>query len=565
MIPSNWRKDWSLMSEFFGGEEIGRIEEKLKGLRVENVVYCSFENRYAKSGGLAAVTKAIIPHLGRLPGVRRALLLSPFYPRIMNRERLEDTGKRFQVVLGGKRVQAFLLREENEYFLGADGYFDADNSDRDPYLYVAGDPEANQRKLLENALFFCKAVPSALDKMDIRSHVILHLQEWQTAPLALSAKEAMLEGTLESCGCVHTLHNPYDCFIPQRDLETLVARPERLNRYFTPDRQGITAFQLGLPLSDAPLSTVSGHFAAEFSEDILQTEHFTPHLQGIFKRTRVIGVNNGMFIPFPPEYRDNANLDTASIRRAKEKKRRELLNILDSYHPSQRFGSLTYRGESISKLPDAIPIFVMSGRLDYSQKGYDVLLRAIRQFGKDEIKVVLSPPASDERALAFFRQATKYCNGNLTVFPMRMEKGYQELQMGASYGLMPSIYEPFGAAVEYMAAGTVTIARATGGLLDQIEDNVSGLLFREKTAHYTLPNIQSFTGTASQPEKRAGNPWLVDMVSALTARMRDALDIFTHQPDRYYSIITKGFKKARTFDWDTTARLYLDIYRQAAK
>lgn len=564
MSPSNWRKDWSLMSEFFSGEEISRIGDRLKGLRVENVVYCSFENRYAKSGGLAAVTKAIIPYLEKLPGVRRALLISPFYSRIMKRELLEDTGKRFQVVLGTKRVQAFLLRKENEYFIGADGYFDAHNPDGDPYLYVAGDPEANQRKLLENALFFCKSVPSVLDKLDIRSHVILHLQEWQTAPAALSAKEAMLEGTLESCGCVHTLHNPYDCFIPKKDLATLLVRPERLTKFFTPDRQGITAFQLGLPLSDAPLSTVSGHFAEEFSEDILQTAHFAPHLQDIFKRTRVVGVNNGMFIPFPPEYRDNAALNAASIRGAKKKKRRELLEILASYHPSQRFGSLTYRGESIAKLPDAIPIFVMSGRLDYSQKGYDILLRAIRQFGKDEIKVVLSPPASDDQALAFFRQTAEYCNGNLTVFPMRMEKGYQELQMGASYGLMPSIYEPFGAAVEYMAAGTVTIARATGGLLDQIKDNVSGLLFRETAAHYTLPNIQAFTRTASQPEKRAGNPWSADMVAALAARMRDALDIFKHQPDHYYSMMTEGFKKARTFDWETAARLYLDIYRQTA-
>ena len=553
------------MSEFFSGEEIARIAGRLEGMPVENVVYCSFENRFAKSGGLAAVTKAILPYLGTLPGVRRALLVSPFYPAIMKRELFEDTGKRIRVRLGEREIEAYLLRKGNEYFIGADGYFDAANPDGDPYLYVMGDSEANQRKTLDSALFFCKAVPAVLAALDIKENVILHLQEWQTAPLAFTAKEAMLEGRLESCGCVHTLHNPYDCFIPTEDLELLFIRPERLEGEFSKKREGITAFQLGLPLSDAPLSTVSRNFAAEFNDDILQTQHFAPHLQEIFSRTEVIGVNNGMFIPFPPEYRDIPSITLSSIRRVKEEKRRQLLAILDAYHPAQRFGELTYRGGPITGLPGGIPIFVMSGRLDFSQKGYDILLRAVARFEEDHIKVVLSPPSSDEHALAIFRKTAEQCKGNITVFPMRMEEGYQELQMGGTFGLMPSIYEPFGAAVEYMAAGTVTIARATGGLIDQIDDNISGLLFKEHSARYTIQNIRSFANTATQPEMRVDNPWATDMVSALVKRMRDAIDLFKNRPDRYDAMILAGLEKALTFDWNTSVRLYLDIYRQAAK
>jgi glycogen synthase len=543
------------MSEFFGREEIARIEDRLKGLRVENVVYCSFENRYAKSGGLAAVTKMILPYLGTLPGVRRAILVSPFYPGIMKRELLEDTGKRISVKFGERTVEAFLLRQDNEYFLGAEGFFDAENPDGDPYLYVSGDGEANQRRILENALFYCKAVPQVLSALDIKRDVILHLQEWQTAMLALTAKEAMVEGTLDSCGCVHTLHNPYDCYIPCKDLELLGIgqKPE-----------GLTAFQLGLPLSDAPLSTVSKHFAREFRDDILQTRHFAPHLQEIFSRTEVVGVNNGMFIPFPSEYQDVPSVTVSGIRKVKGEKRRLLLEILDTYRPPQRFGDLTYRGGSITGLPDSIPIFVMSGRLDYGQKGYDILLNAISQFEEDEIKVVLSPPSSDERSLALFRKTAKHCKGNLTVFPMRMEEGYQELQMGSTFGLMPSIYEPFGAAVEYMAAGTVTIARATGGLLDQIDDNATGLLFREPPDNYTIGNIRAFADTAPQPETRAKNPWAQDMAVALTTRLRDAMKLYRNQPDQYDAMILAGLKKALAFDWSTSASLYLDIYQRVS-
>ena len=556
MSPSNWRKDWSLMADFFSGEEIACIEDRLKGLRVENVVYCSFENRYAKSGGLAAVTKAIIPYLGKLPGVRRAILISPFYSHIMKRDLFEDVGERISVKLGRRTVDAFLLRQDNKYFLGAEGYFDADNPDRDPYLYVPGDGEANQRRILENALFFCKAVPAVLATLGIRENVILHLQEWQTAMLALTAKVAMVDGTLDSCGCVHTLHNPYDCYIPGKDLELLGIGQRR---------EGLTAFQLGLPLSDAPLSTVSKHFAREFRDDILQTRHFAPHLQGIFSRTEVVGVNNGMFIPFPSEYQDVPSVTVSGIREVKAEKRRLLLGILDSYRPPQRFGDLTFEGGSITKLPHDIPIFVMSGRLDYGQKGYDILLNAISQFEEDDIKVVLSPPSSDERSLALFRQTAGRCKGNLTVFPMRMEEGYQELQMGSTFGLMPSIYEPFGAAVEYMAAGTVTIARATGGLMDQIGDNTTGLLFREPPDHYTIDNIRAFADTAHQPEIRAENPWAQDMAAALTNRIRDAAELYKNQPDHYDAMILAGLKKALVFDWSTSADLYLDIYQRVSQ
>ncbi len=560
MIYSSWRKDWSLMACFFSGDEIARIAGAFKGMRLENIVYCSFENRFAKAGGLAAVTKAIIPYLGALPGIKKAILISPFYPRIMKRELLDDTGKRLRVRFGKREIEAFLLRHQNEYFIGAEGYFEADNPDGDPYLYVQGDPVANEREILKNALFFCKALPSVLEELDLRENVILHLQEWQTAATSLTVKEAILAGKLTSCACVQTLHNPYDCFIPRKDLERLFIDPARIAGEFS-NRDGITAFQLGLPLSDGPLSTVSRHFATEFSEDILQTQHFAPHLQEIFKRTTIAGINNGMFIPFPPEYRDLSSITASDIQRVKRQKRQELLHILDSYLPSQRFGELNYRENSIIDLPDEIPIFVMSGRLDFSQKGYDVLLRAIAHFGKDEIKVVLSPPSSDKQALAMFRGTAEHCKGNVTVFPMRMEQGYMELQMGSSFGLMPSIYEPFGAAIEYMAAGTVTIARATGGLIDQIDDNVSGLLFKEAPDHYTIHNIRSFAGTADHPEKRAGNPWAGDMEFALVKRMRDAIAIFQTQPELYHSIILNGLKKAAEFDWETSAAQYLEIYR----
>ena len=72
------------------------------------------------------------------------------------------------------------------------------------------------------------------------------------------------------------------------------------------------------------------------------------------------------------------------------------------------------------------------------------------------------------------------------IYPFRMEAGYQELMAGATYVVMPSLYEPFGAATEPYLAGTPVVARATGGLTDQVTDiaanpdRATGFLYREQ-------------------------------------------------------------------------------------
>jgi len=48
--------------------------------------------------------------------------------------------------------------------------------------------------------------------------------------------------------------------------------------------------------------------------------------------------------------------------------------------------------------------------------------------------------------------------------PFQNGKRLPRTAIGATFGVMPSIYEPFGSAVEYMANGTVNIGRATGDL-----------------------------------------------------------------------------------------------------
>ena len=569
-----WKRDWSLMSFFFNGDDIAAITAKLKNLKINNVVFCSFENRFAKSGGLAAVTTNILPYLKEVNNIPSVILLTPFYPLIMDSQELRPAGINFSVPFNNKTIHAELYeytchydkpRSSSliEYYLKAEGFFEARNGLGDPYSYDEDNKERSNNILSENSLFFCKAVPFALNALNIREDIICHLNEWQTALISLTAKEAMLNNTLKSCGTVQTMHNSYDSIISWDNFTNLLDGARREKAAGFPGK-GLSAYRIGLRMVDAPITTVSENFAQELSADIIQTEHYAPHLQSIFRSSGIYGINNGMFVGFSPEFPKREQHTIEEIRRIKLKNRKALLRVLSTYKPRERFGELTYKGKTISGLPDNIPVIVMSGRLDPVQKGYYILLRAIERFSEDEIKVILTPMSVHPSDLDYFYEIACKCKGNVTVFPVRMEKGYYELQTGSTFGIMPSIYEPFGAAVEYMASGTVNIGRATGGLVDQI-DNECGFLYKEDAVFYTPENMCAFVDTAHMIQMRKTNPWVQSMADNLYEVLKKAIDIYRNHPEQYYQMIINGFKKARQFNWETTAKKYYRVYEMVSR
>jgi glycogen synthase len=569
-----WRRDWKLMSVFFNGDEIAYITDRLKNLKIYNAVLCSFENRFAKSGGLAAVTTNILPFLKEINNIQSVILMTPYYPLIMSGSKLISTGISFNVLFNNKTIKVELLEYNlrygkpqkgslKEYYLKAEGFFGAGNGLKDPYTYDEKSKERSGAILNENAVFFCKAVPLALNALNIRENIIFHLHEWQTALISLTAKEAMLNGKLKSCGTVQTMHNSYDSKISWDYILKLLDGPRRQKVAGFPG-EGLSFYQIGLQLVDAPVTTVSEHFARELTSDIIQAEQYAPHLHSILTTSGVYGIDNGMFVDFSPEFQKREKHSLDEIREIKLKNRRALLRVLSTCKPSERFGDLTYHGGTISKLPDNIPIIVMTGRLDTVQKGYYVLLRAIEKFSEDEIKVILAPMPVHHANLDYFYEVACKCKGNVTVFPLRMEKGYHELQTGATFGVMPSIYEPFGAAVEYMASGTVNIGRATGGLVDQI-DRKCGFLYKEDSVFCILENVRSFIESADIVQMRKTNPWAQSMADNLYEVLRKAINVYQNHPDDYYQMILNGFKKAKQFNWEANAKKYYQVYEMVSK
>ncbi len=101
---NSWKKNWALMRTFYTGDEIATVAERLKKLKINTLVFCSFESRFARSGGLAAVTMNILPFLKEVNNIPSLIPMTPLYSKIMDESTLESASASFNVIFNKKSV-----------------------------------------------------------------------------------------------------------------------------------------------------------------------------------------------------------------------------------------------------------------------------------------------------------------------------------------------------------------------------------------------------------------------------------------------------------------------------
>jgi len=551
------------------------------------VAFVTFENEFAPLGGLAAVMRELPRRMAQAEQ-GECFTLTPFFRQITRCRRkqfaeIHPTGHTVSVRFDGQphRVEILQHVDANRFhtfLLDAAGFFNAPcdcgnppdpKAPCNPYLDPA-DPD----QLLQDALFFCAAVPRALVALGKIRDLVLNLQDWPAACVALTIRE---EPRIQSAACVLTLHNPYDKPLSDRDLARISVQP----------LAGPTVLTGMLPLLDGPLCTVSENFAAELTSDPLHTAVYAPHLQDHFRARGIVGVNNGLFsrLDFPQAAIDAAGEgDFGPVLEEKQKRRQALVQVLGEYTPREAWGSLDLAGFDG-------PIFLMFGRDDPRQKGYDLAAAAIRRIPKGKARYVFTPIPGDEglEGLRFLRELADERPGEVKVFPFRMAQGYMELQRGSSYLVMCSFYEPFGGATEGYAVGTPVVARATGGLVQQIVPHTGGsispaarrlaerfhrrgaapcgFLFREPA----LPAADVEAGwraivdcaywpAGDRVADRLGIPLFDAMVGEATRAFGDAVDLYTRDPTGYARMIYHGFGMLDRFPWERAVQEYQRVY-----
>jgi glycogen synthase len=557
--------------------------------QINRIAFISYETPYAPCGGVAAVLGRLPAHLHRATGLPVAVI-TPFHYRISRTSNLEaelQLAGRIKVRFDNLSIPVKILQLESDgtwYFLQAeDRQFFAGR--RHPYD-VGQDPEQIADNLRRDALFFGAASAQSLSVIAPRADWILMMQDWEgaTAALALASSppRAGYRGFL-------TIHNSYDSRATDRDLLRFDINPDRC--------PGDTVLERALPLVAEPVFTVSDQFALDFTAELLQSEVMAPHLREELP-PKLVGVNNGPFadLAVSPEILVEARQgDFTAIKDWKAAHRQKALEALDRVVPTPE---KPVWGDLGKFERDTAPWFILAGRDDTRQKGYDVAASAIAHFlaEGEQARFLFFPIPGDEGlpGLNFLKKLARRFPESILVLPFIFREGYFAALRGATFAIMPSLYEPFGMANEFYLQGAVGIGRATGGILQQIvplrsaasfswavqaragrwydaSARPTGFLYRERDdlpsaiSDWEAINSAGYNLQGRRPdrvEQRERLSLFQAMANELRLGIADAARLYRDQPDRYYRMLTDGIDYIRdNFSWERAAHAYARYLR----
>lgn len=550
----------------------------------QSVAFVTYESPFAPSGGIAAV-------MSRLPeAIASASRLStyvftPFHSRIPKTTSLKDEmtslGK-IIVPYGAEKITVninllerkvnwcFLEAEDERFFAGL----------RHPYD-LSTQPDQLSKNLRRDSLFFGCAVARSLPLVSSDASWLVLMQDWEAAATAL----ALADRPEKDYRLFLTIHNSYDSGVSDSELQRFGIRPKK--------SPGNTILQRALSIIHKPVFTVSDQFAADFSSETLQSAVLAPHLKQSLADS-LIGVNNGVFseLAIDRKMLDQAKRgDFEPLRQWKAANRAQALIALDEFTPSE---AKPIWGDLRKLKRDGAPWFVLAGRDDPRQKGFDVACLGIAEFlsSGGQARFLFFPIPGDEGlpGLTFLKNLARKFPESVLVLPFIFQEGFFSALQGATFGLMPSLYEPFGMANEFYLKGTVGIGRATGGIIQQIvplrsssafshavqarSDHYygasalpTGILFRERdeipsaVSDWLAINAAEYDKTGKsldRVEQRASLPLFQAMATELRLSIEDGVKIYEHPSDLYYEMLTEGINYIlRNFSWERAAQAYL--------
>jgi glycogen synthase len=560
--------------DFFPDEDIEKIRQADRTFdgASRTIIFVVFENKYASLGGLAAIADSM-PQFIQQSGEPIAF----FSPYHCNNKKIREAGaqgrfttlfKEIDFSSGAYSGKVCCLQDSTakipSYYCAIDGHF---LPPEDPYHY--SDPSL----LAIDALVFCAALPAVFKKLGLTKNLLIHAHDWETAALALTSKMALLDKQLSSAKTILTLHNSYDAHLPKSLAQ----------RFFGHATAAETFLQMFIPLLSGPLTTVSTPFAHELLHDPLQRGVFTPHLQAVFSKNPPIGVENGAFTDHTAPFSEPALLkcehgDFSMALAEKNITRRGLFDRLQSCRDPRALGEMKLNGGDA-----AAPVFFMSGRLDFMQKGFDAVIRAFQRLLRGKAKLLFCPNISGALPANvddFISEALRNCKGDMVIWPFPISsREYFDLLGGASFMVMPSLYEPFGCATEAFAAGTPVVARATGGLWAQVRpcNNIripafyrnilqysgtpkepTGILFREEFPD--LSAEEAWKTFVTLPLcRRCESPLYESIVESAASALRTAIDVYAN-PTRYGALVYNAAASTAGFSWTDTIGNYRKVY-----
>ena len=457
---------------------------------------------FAKRGGLGDVA-------GSLPKALRALghdvrIVMPAYQNIeRGYPNVEASNLILQVPVRNNSAQAGVFTghlpdsDVPVYFIAEWHLFNRDNIygyDDDAYRFA----------------FFSRAamqLPHALDWYP----TIIHAHDWHTAPAVFWLKtRGQQDEKLRDIKTVFTIHNLAHQGKADWDLVDYLGI--QTHRLWEEDFGRINLMARGIYHSDS-ITTVSPTYMREIT-----TPDGGAGLDGLLRHRQaaLTGILNGI-----DDTRWNPATDT------------RLPHHFDKNSIEKRL-TLRHALQAEVGLPqqDNIPLIAMISRLDW-QKGLDLMGEIVERLMNrraGEVQFVLLGSGQPEYEAMFRNMQAKYSDHCRAVLAYNANLA-PLIYAGSDLFLMPSLFEPCGLSqLLSMRYGSIPVVRATGGLVDTVEDGVSGFVFHDFS-------VEAF--------------W-----NALTR----AIDIYHNDKKQWQQIQKTGM--SRDFSWENSARLYEALYNR---
>ncbi len=468
---------------------------------------------FAQTGGLGEVLSALPAELAGL-GVEVDVFMPKYRGIDPDRFQIQKLSATIELTLNARQIKANLWSYEDKrgvryLFLEADNYYDRE------YLY--GTPEGDYEDNAERFVFLTRAaIEWALSSGN--HYDIFHSHDWQAAltPVYLRTLYAGEQKVNESAS-VMTIHNlGYQGIFWHLDMPLVGVGWE----FFTPSHMEfhgkLNFLKSGIVFAEK-VNTVSPGYRNE-----ILTPTFGFGLEGILqeKGDDLVGILNGVdYTVWNPE------LDALIASRYSAQ---DLAGKAVCKNQLQKIANLSDR-------PD-VPVIAMVSRLS-SQKGIDILAGAFHNLMKKDLQVVLLGTGEARYQNMFKEFAVQYPSKTGIFLSYDYELAHR-IFAGADMLLVPSRYEPCGLNQLYaLRYGTVPIVRATGGLIDTVEEF----------------SLEKDCGT--------GFVFFQEDPLSLEQTVLQAVDIYRNNPDAWRSLMRRGMSK--DFSWKRSAEEYLRLYESA--
>lgn len=399
---------------------------------------------FRKTGGLADVAGAL-PKALRRRGIDVRVVM-PLYSGVKWTD-LEPLDGMLNIPMYGGALRAGVRlgrlpgSDVPIYFLEYNRFFDR------PYLY--GPPGQAYPDNLERFSMFSRGSLELCKALGFMPDVV-HANDWQTALVPAYINTVEWSRPLHGAASVYTIHN----LAYQGNFEGGAMFITGLGReHYHPgefEHYGDVNLMKGAVAHSTMLSTVSPTYAQE-----IQTPEYGFGLDGVLtaRRRDLRGILNG--IDFD-EW--NPLTDT------------HLPAHFDADHLAGKIACKAALQKEVGLPVRAnVPLFGVIGRLT-PQKGFDVLAHALELLLKWDMQVVMLG-SGDPEAERFFA-ALAYQRGDKFRAYIGFDDGLaHRIEAGSDFFLMPSRFEPCGLNQMYsLRYGTLPIVRATGGLIDTVQN-----------------------------------------------------------------------------------------------